>query len=547
MSYWDGLTTVVMPPIPAVVGHDQAGQVVVGRFPAGAVDGATPGIKRRLGNGGGRVRSRTREYPPQEIAAFLLIELKRQAEAAIGDPVHDAVITVPTTYGEPERRLLIEAAGLAQLNVRRLLDEPIAAAVAAGATTGPGTYAIYDLGGGTFDAAIVRISHRRPSSPSDNRALTDPPAADSERPPVTHPPPSAGGRPSHQARTTWAAVPRPAGVVVGSPAGADVPAPADRAGVQVSVQVSVLATHGDPYLGGDDFDDQIVGHVLRQIRERYHVDLSQDESIRRRICREAELRKRELSTAETAVLELPLLTATVSASIPLTRRAFEAMIGPDLTTTFQSVATALAEAGLTPADLDQVLLTGGSTRIPAIRAGLADQLGLPLADIRDDLDPDDLIARGAATVARDYEPASLFDGAPLGLLSANLRLRAEMAAPEPDPELPVPPPAGDLGTAGALPEPPAETPADFRPVADAGHARLSTSADDDHPALRAAYLAFVAAIHAAAPDTRLTALGTTLTTAYTESIGVGDEGGPGRDGPAGPDGGPAGPSVPGVR
>ena len=475
-AYYDGSQVVVLPPIPAVVRQEPAGQVVVGRPPAAGADGTLVGVKRRLGDIG-RIRLRGHEYGPPEAAAFLLIELKRQAEAAIGAPVHDAVISVPASYGDRERRTLREAAGLAQLNPRRLLDEPIAAAVAFGTTEPAGTYAIYDLGGGTFDVAIVRISHDR----SPPRA--GPPGTTSDNPGSDPAGPFGSTAPHHP-----------------------------RSGPRAGVCVTVLSSGGDPRLGGDDFDARIVDHVLRQIRERFHVDLGPDDSIRRRIGHEAERRKRELSTAATTVLDLPQLTATVGARIPLTRRAFEAMIEPDLTTTFHYLTAALADAGLSPFDLDQVLLTGGSTRIPAIRTGLAAYLGRPVADIRGDLDPDQAIARGAALVALDHEPTSLFDGPQLGLLSANLRLRAEMTAPAPR----IPGPGSPVPDRPGVPEPPAETPADFRPAAEAAFALLNT-VGEGRPVVLAAYLALVAAVHAAAPDTELTDLGTVLRTSLTQA------------------------------
>jgi molecular chaperone DnaK (HSP70) len=484
VSYWDGSQVVVLPPIPAVVRQDPAGRVVVGRPSAVDADGAVPGIKRRLGDSG-RVRLRSHEYPLQETVAFLLIELKRRAEAAIGAPVHDAVITVPGSSGDRERRTLREAAGLAQLNPRCLLDEPAAAAVAFGTTEPPGTYAIFDLGGGTFDVAIVRIGHDRP-------------------PHLAHSPP-----PGHRCGTT-AGSPGPAGAAVRVVPEVATAVLEKRTGVSVTV----LGSCGNPRLGGDDFDERIVDHVLRQIRERHHVDLGSDGSIRRRIGYEAERRKRELSTAVTTVLELPQLTATVSASIPLTRHAFETMIESDLATTFGCLATALTAAGLAPVDLDQVLLTGGSTRIPAIRTRLAAFLGLPLTDIRADLDPEGSIARGAALVALDYAPTS-FDGTQPGLLSTNLRLRAEMTAPEAEiPSRVVP---DEPGTPGALPEPPAETPADFRPAAESAFALLTVAPGDARPALRASYLALVAAIHAAAPDAELAGLGAVLSTSLAQA------------------------------
>jgi molecular chaperone DnaK len=442
-AVWDGAGLTVIPgpagaaALPAVVAQNSAGQIVVGRPPAGSTQAVITGIKRELGSEQ-RIRLRGRQYQPQEICAFLLIELKRQAEVFLGGPVHDAVITVSASAGEPQRRAVREAAGLAQLNVRRLVDDPVAAAAAIGADDRERVYAIYDLGGGTFDTAIVRFG--------------------------------------------------PDGV-------------------------SVLGAAGDPRLGGDDVDERIVDYTLRQIRERHHVDLSQDAHVRTQIRREAERRKRELSGAEHTVLDLPLLTATVSASIPLSRRAFEAMIEPIVTKSlgYLTAALAAAEAEHGVGRIDRVLLAGGSTRIPSIRARLAGYFGLGVEDVRADLDPDELNARGAALIAREYEPALTFEDFRPGLLSANLRLRAEMAEPEPGggPES-----GAELtlaaGPPDALPAPPAETPADFRPAADASHERLAATRDGGLSALRAAYSSFIAAVQAAAPDARLRELGEAL-------------------------------------
>jgi molecular chaperone DnaK len=436
MSVWDGAKLIVIPggPVPSLIGQNRAGQIVVGHSPDGDAQPVIAGIKRELG-GDDRIRLRGRQYRPPELCAFLLIELKRQAEAFLGGPVHDAVITVSGSAGEPQRRAIREAAGLAQLNVRRLLDDPVAAAVALGADDRERTYAIYDLGGGTFDTAIVRIG--------------------------------------------------PEGV-------------------------AVLGAAGDPRLGGDDFDEHIVGYALRQIRERHHVDLSRDEDVRTRIRREAERRKRELSTAEVTSLELPLLTATVSASVPLSRRVLETMIEADVTKSLGLVTAALvaaeAEHGIGRAGVDRVVLSGASTRIPSIRDRLAGYFGLGADDIRADLDPGELNARGAGLIAREYEPALLFEGLRPGLLGANLRLRAEMA----DPSTAAVPEVA-TGPLDPLPGVPAETPADFRAVAEASHDLLAATLDSARPALRSAYLAFIAAINAAAPDARLAELGDQLT------------------------------------
>ncbi|MEU8813625.1 Hsp70 family protein [Actinoplanes sp. NPDC048796] len=448
VSVWDGTKLVVVPcpdgatAMPAAVGQDTTGQVVAGVPPAADPEAVIAGIKRQLGSGD-RVRFRGRSYQPREICAFLLLELKRQAEAFVGGAVHDAVITVCAAAGEAQRRALREAAGLAQLNVRRLVEDPVAAAMALAADDRPGVYAIYDLGGGTFEASIVRIA------------------------PGT---------------------------------------------------VEVLGSAGDPRLGGDDFDARIVEFTLRQIRERYHVDLSQDARIRRRIRWEAEIRKRELSVTDTTTLELPRLTATVSAAVPLTRRAFEAMIEPDVQRSLDLLTEAIAAAhtahGVGWGDIDQVVPAGGSSRIPVVRERLAGYFGFGPAGIRDDLDPDELMARGAGLVARDYQPAQLFEGSPVGLLSASLRLRAELAGAPVVPSATGPPEAtGPPDLSG----PPAETPADFRPAAVAAYLLLiapSPSADGLLAPLRTAYLDFVAAVHAAAPDDRLSELGEALTAEY---------------------------------
>jgi molecular chaperone DnaK len=252
----------------------------------------------------------------------------------------------------------------------------------------------------------------------------------------------------------------------------------------------------------------VVDYALRQIRERYHVDLSQDDRIRDRIRAEAEIRKRELDVAETTVLELSRLTATVNASVQLTRRAFESMIAPDLERTFDCLGAAALAAGDVP--IDEVLLVGGSTRMPLIRQRLAGHLGLDPARIRSDLDPEQLVARGAGLVARSLLPTYIEIG-PIGLRSANLRLRSEMAAPESERRARV----TEADPPGVTPFPPAETPADYRPAAQRAYDLLAESRPEELPALREAYRAFIVAIRAADPDRRLHELGDALAAALT--------------------------------
>ena len=365
VTIWDGREIVVIESkigtrtVPSVVGLDPDGQVIVGapaqnsmvinpentvlevkrlmgtyeRDPQGPKD---PGVPQR-------VRFRGEDYLPQEISAFILKELKRQAEDYIGEPVHDAVISVPAYFRDPQRRATQEAASIARLNLRQLINEPTAAAVCFGADKAEGeevhTYAVYDLGGGTFDVSVIQV---RPGN------------------------------------------------------------------------VSVVGTGGDPRLGGGDFDDRIVTWALGEIRRLHGVDLAGDQRVRRRIKREAEIRKRELSTAAATMLDLPFLTSTVSANIPLSRATFEGLIQDLLDRSLECLDDALQSAhesnGIEREEIEQVLLVGGSTRIAKIRPMLAAHLEMELRDIRGDINPDEVVARGAGIVARECAVADGYEG-----------------------------------------------------------------------------------------------------------------------------------------
>ncbi|WP_328473291.1 Hsp70 family protein [Actinoplanes sp. NBC_00393] len=383
VSVWDGRETTIIPnrqgyaTVPSVVGVDRSDQVIVGmpaqnsmvlnpqntvievkrlmgtfeRQPTGTED---PGVPQRI-------RFRGQEYLPQEISAFILMELKRQAEEHVGEAIHDAVITVPAYFREPQRRATEEAARMARLNVRMLVNEPTAAAVCFGADKAEGdrtvTYVVYDLGGGTFDVSVIQVHGRN---------------------------------------------------------------------------VSVVGTGGDSHLGGGDFDDRIVTYALEQIRQEFGVDLSGDPKVRRRIKREAELRKRELSSASMTTLDLPYLTAEVSANIPLSRVTFESLIADllerSLTCLDEAIESARQSNGIEPEMIEQVLLVGGSTRIACIRPMLAERLGLELRDVRIDLNPDEVVARGAGMLAREYAPADAYLGEDVVIRPAG----GESAMVEPD-------------------------------------------------------------------------------------------------------------------
>jgi molecular chaperone DnaK len=365
VSVWDGRETIIIPnrkghpTVPSVIGVDSAGQVIVGE-PAQVNQSRDPvntilEVKRRMGTFARkpanaedagvptRIRFRGQDYLPQEISAFILMELKRQAEEHIGEPIHDAVITVPAYFLEPQRRATEEAARMARLNVHRLVNEPTAAAVCFGTDKAEGdrprTYLVYDLGGGTFDVSIIQVS--------------------------------------------------------GS-------------------SVSVVGTGGNSNLGGGDFDDRVVGYTLEQIKREFGVDLSGDLKAKARIKREAEIRKRELAIAGMATLDLPYLTADVSASVPLTRAVFESLIRDLLDETLSCVDQAITSAhqsnGVEAEDIEQVLLVGGSTRIAGIRPMLADHLGLEQRDVRIDINPDEVVARGAGMLARECVAADAYEG-----------------------------------------------------------------------------------------------------------------------------------------
>jgi molecular chaperone DnaK len=349
--------------VPSVVGLDPEGKVIVGA-PAQnnlVMDPANTMIevKRDMGvyerepdpatGDSGlprRMQFRGHAYLPQEISAFILMELKRQAENFIGEPIHDAVITVPAYFKEPQKGATADAAAMARLNLKRLLNEPTAAAVCFGADKAQDgrkhTYAVYDLGGGTFDVSIIEVSE-------DN--------------------------------------------------------------------VSVVGTGGNPRLGGGDFDDRITAWAVQQIREKHGVDLSQDPNypmIWARIKREAEMRKRELSAATAATMNLPFLTAQLSVNIPITRSIFESLIDDMLQNSLRCLDEAIESAyttnGVERDEIEQVLLVGGSTRIPRIRTMLAECLGMEEKDIRCDFNPDEVVSRGAAIVARAYKPSDSYEG-----------------------------------------------------------------------------------------------------------------------------------------
>ena len=276
---------------------------------------------------------------PQEIAALLLMRVKQIAEESLGAEVRDAVLTVPVSFTERQRRAVEEAALLAGLYPRQLLPEPVATAVCYGADRpepARQVYLVYDLGGGSFDVSVVGVE---------------------------------GGR------------------------------------------VDVLGIAGDPRLGGRDFDDLLAQWALERLRLAGRADagdLPRQKSVLRY---HAERLKRELSTSQTARLVLPELRPENPPVLEVTRADFERLIGPLLDRTLEHVETALTQAeqggGLRRDQIDAVLLVGGSSKIPCVRARLLDYFQKGEDFVRADCDPDLVVARGAALAALRFSPSPL--------------------------------------------------------------------------------------------------------------------------------------------
>ncbi|MCI8484743.1 MAG: molecular chaperone DnaK [Lachnospiraceae bacterium] len=311
---------------PSVVAFTKTGERLVGepakRQAVTNAEKTISSIKREMGTDHKR-SIEDKNYSPQEISAMILQKLKADAENYLGEKVTDAVITVPAYFNDAQRQATKDAGKIAGMEVKRIINEPTAAALAYGLDNEKEQkIMVYDLGGGTFDVSIIEFGE---------------------------------------------------GVI------------------------EVLSTSGDNRLGGDDFDQKITDYMLAEFKKTEGIDLSNDKMALQRLKEAAEKAKKELSSATTTNINLPFITATAEGpkhfDMNLTRAKFDELTHDLVERTAVPVQNALKDAGLTSSELGQVLLVGGSTRIPAVQDKVKQLTGKEPSKT---LNPDECVALGAS-------------------------------------------------------------------------------------------------------------------------------------------------------
>ncbi len=356
---------------PSVVGWDEQGEVLVGQIakrqaitnPENTVFSAKRFIGRRFeeaereigrvpykcvrrDNGDVGFVVRGKQVTPQEVSAHVLRKLKKAAEDYLGQPVTEAVITVPAYFNDAQRQATKDAGKIAGLEVKRIVNEPTAAALAYGLDKKKDeTIAVYDFGGGTFDISILEVG--------DN-------------------------------------------------------------------VVQVIATNGDTHLGGDDLDSAIIDYLVSEFKKDQGIDVSKDKMVLQRLKDAAEKAKIELSAKLETTVNLPFLTADASGpkhlNIRLTRAKLESMIEELVDRTLEPCKKALSDAGKSPSEIDEVVLVGGSTRIPMVQEKVKKFFG---KEPHRGVNPDEVVAIGAGVQAGvlsgEVKDMVLLDVTPLSL------------------------------------------------------------------------------------------------------------------------------------
>ncbi len=335
---------------PSVVAFAKNGEVLVGevakRQAVTNVDRTVRSVKRHMGTDW-KINIDGKDFTPQQISAFILQKLKRDAEAYLGEPITDAVITVPAYFGDAERQATTEAGKIAGLNVLRVVNEPTAAALAYGLDKGNDqTILVFDLGGGTFDVSLLEIGE---------------------------------------------------GVV------------------------EVKSTSGDTHLGGDDWDQRIVDHLVKEFQNGHGIDLSKDKMAAQRLREAAEKAKIELSGNTETHINLPYITASAEGplhlEVKLTRSEFQRMTADLLDRCKGPFQQAVKDSGITVDKIDHVVLVGGSTRMPAVVDLVRELTGGK--EPNKGVNPDEVVAVGASLQAGvlkgEVKDVLLLDVTPLSL------------------------------------------------------------------------------------------------------------------------------------
>jgi molecular chaperone DnaK len=302
-------------------------------------------------NGDAWVEAKGKKMAPPQVSAQVLMKMKKTAEEYLGEPVTEAVITVPAYFNDSQRQATKDAGKIAGLEVKRIINEPTAAALAYGMdkVSGDNIVAVYDLGGGTFDISIIEIAE-----------------VDGEH------------------------------------------------------QFEVLATNGDTFLGGEDFDLRLIEYLAAEFKKENGIDLHNDPLALQRLKEAAEKAKIELSSSQQTEVNLPYITADATGPkhlvVKLSRSKLESLVEDLVKRSLEPVKVALKDAGLSPSEINDVILVGGQTRMPLVQKAVTDFFG---KEPRRDVNPDEAVAVGAsiqgAVLSGDVKDVLLLDVTPLTL------------------------------------------------------------------------------------------------------------------------------------